>query len=76
MELVYSIVVQWVHQTVHTINQIRNPEKIDHVECECGFVHSDVLVVSPVDWLQSLKQFFINVSYHKLAASLTPMALF
>ena len=28
------------------------------------------------DWLQSLKQFFINVSYHKLVASLTLMALF
>ena len=29
-----------------------------------------------VDWLQSLKQFFINVSYHILVASLTLMALF
>ena len=29
-----------------------------------------------LDWLQSLKQFFINVSYHILAASLTLMALF
>ena len=31
-----------------------------------------------IDWLQSLKQFFINVSYHILvhAASLTLMALF
>ena len=29
-----------------------------------------------VDWLQSLKQFFINVSYNILVASLTPMALF
>ena len=27
-----------------------------------------------VDWLQSLKQFFINVSYHILVASLTLMA--
>ena len=27
-------------------------------------------------WLQSLKQFFINVSYHILVASLTLMALF
>ena len=26
-----------------------------------------------VDWLQSLKQFFINVSYHILVASLTLM---
>ena len=29
-----------------------------------------------VDWLQSLKQFFINVSYSILVASLTLMALF
>ena len=29
-----------------------------------------------VDWLQSLKQFFINVSYHIPVASLTLMALF
>ena len=29
-----------------------------------------------IDWLQSLKQFFINVSYHILVAGLTLMALF
>ena len=29
-----------------------------------------------IDWLQSLKQFFINASYHILVASLTLMALF
>ena len=29
-----------------------------------------------IDWLQSLKQFFINVSCHILVASLTLMALF
>ena len=33
-------------------------------------------VDAQVDWLQSLKQFFINVSYHILVASLTLMALF
>ena len=33
-------------------------------------------VSEEVDWLQSLKQFFINVSYHILVASLTLMALF
>ena len=32
--------------------------------------------LSNVDWLQSLKQFFINVSYYILVASLTLMALF
>ena len=30
---------------------------------------------SNIDWLQALKQFFINVSYHILVASLTLMAL-
>ena len=29
-----------------------------------------------LDWLQSLKQFFINVSYHILVATLSRMALF
>ena len=29
-----------------------------------------------LDWLQSLEQLFINVSYHILVASLTLMALF
>ena len=29
-----------------------------------------------LDWLQSLNIFFINVSFHILAAYLTPMALF
>ena len=32
--------------------------------------------VSLVDRLQSLKQFFINVAYHKLVASPTKLALF
>ena len=34
--------------------------------------------ISPyqLDWLQSFKQVFINVSYHILVASLTLMALF
>ena len=29
-----------------------------------------------LDWLQSLKQFFVKVSYHILEASLTLVALF
>ena len=32
-------------------------------------------VTRRLDWLQSLKQFFINVSYHILVANLTLMAL-
>ena len=45
--------------------------KVDRRLCEVriGFTVA-------VDWLQSLKQFFINVSYHILVASLTLMALF
>ena len=37
---------------------------------------SDDPAAHNVDWLQSLKQFFINVSYHIHVASLTLMALF
>ena len=52
----------------------------DHLYAEAYWGHY-VLVfrynVGPIiDWLQSLKQFFINVSYHVLVASLTLMALF
>ena len=31
----------------------------------------EMVVVFHLHWLQSLKQFFINVSYHILVASLT-----
>ena len=34
------------------------------------------ILTSLLDWLKSLKQFFINVSYHMLVASLALMALF
>ena len=40
------------------------------------FTESKYLVINSLDWLQSLTQFFINVSYHILVASLTLMALF
>ena len=33
-------------------------------------------VICQLDWLQSLKQFFMNVSYHIIAVILTLMALF
>ena len=36
----------------------------------------DQIVVKYLDWLQSFKQFFINVSYQIFVASLTLMALF
>ena len=41
--------------------------------CYLEYFHE---AADPLDWLQSLKQFFINVSYHMLVASLTLMALF
>ena len=40
--------------------------------CQKGSFHTTQII----DWLQSLKHFFINVSYHILVASLTLMALF
>ena len=47
---------------------------------ECNFYEvkaglSFVQIQCNLDWLQSLKQFFINVPYHILVASLTLMAL-
>ena len=41
-----------------------------------GEPQHDHVISKSVDWLQSLKQFFINVSYHRLVASLTLMASF
>ena len=41
------------------------------------YVYSDKKEIEgTLDWLQSLKPFFINVPYHILVASLTLMALF
>ena len=42
----------------------------------CGGSGTQFLTYSCLYLLQSLKQFFINVSYHILVATLTPMALF
>ena len=36
----------------------------------------NIVFANSLDWHQSLKQFFINVSYHIRVASLTLMALF
>ena len=47
----------------------------DIVSCSESSLLADVSKIC-LDWLQSLKRFFINVSYHILVASLTPMALF
>ena len=43
---------------------------------KCNVIKEFVFAICSLDWLQSLKQFFINVSYHILVASLTLMALF
>ena len=55
--------------------------KGDKVKCElqvasCKLRVAKANIISQLDWLQSLKLFFINVSYHILLASLTLMALF
>ena len=46
---------------------------IEHRRAANAQIHE---VGTSIDWLQSLKQFFINVPYHILVASLTLMALF
>ena len=44
---------------------------------KCGIHFHNISEIAPaIDWLQSLKQFFINVSYNILEVSLTLMALF
>ena len=48
--------------------------KRDIVRMQTREVHPSPFAFS-VDWLQSLKHFFINVSYHILVASLILMAL-
>ena len=60
-----------INQKYQSISKMNNIQKI-LVEFYQKFRHMKV----EVDWLQSLKQFFINVSYHILVASLTLMALF
>ena len=56
--------------------QYRVSQSIGHLVC--SMIIYDLLDPLPidVDWFQSLKQFFIKVSYHILVASLTLMALF
>ena len=39
-------------------------------------VFLNLRTVDDIDWLQSFKQFFINVPYHILVSSLTLIALF
>ena len=53
----------------HTFND--DSGKLGERSLNIPMLSGDIL-----DWLQSLKQFFINVSYHILVASLTMMALF
>ena len=48
--------------------------KLRVASCEMQVAKANI--ISQLDWLQSLKLFFINVSYHILLASLSLMALF
>ena len=52
------------------------PVLIMKIKCLAQGLYTVPIVGFKLDWLQSLKQFFINVSYHILVASLTLMALF
>ena len=55
-----------INQNYQSISKLNNILKI-LVKFYRKFHHMKV----EVDWLQSLKQFFINVSYHIFVASLT-----
>ena len=56
--------------STHLWNGALNIHKMIHIMPSLNWV------AMFLEWLQSLKQFFINVSYHFLVASLTLMALF
>ena len=64
------------------VNFNRYDNDISHAFCMCYSkieFSKDLYTIidqTVLDWLQSLKQFFINVSYYILVASLTLMALF
>ena len=62
----------WICTGRNSLNK-RNVTRSGNVTVFCKYFCS---IGSRIDWLQSLKQFFINVSYHILVASLTLMALF
>ena len=62
-----SFIVQNLHDFGAEIYTQKSWDIIFALRCFCE---------SFLDWLQSLKQVFINVSYHILVASLTMMALF
>ena len=50
--------------------KVESAETVKGMEKDKTEVNNDI-----IDWLQSLKQFYINASYHILVASLTLMAL-
>ena len=80
----YVTLMKYGYRTMRVIVR-RSTEKFT-MRCLGMFYHSNVvrlhLVVAFVitwywvDWLQSLKQFFINVSFHIFVTSPTLMALF
>ena len=55
---------------IFRINSVRQTMNIDVAAYVKKYLFQQLL-----DWLQSLKQFLINVSYHILVAGLTLMAL-
>ena len=50
-------------------------ESVETVKGTCMQTDKTEVNDDIIDWLQSLNQFYINVSYHILVASLTLMAL-
>ena len=86
--LLDSLISLHPHTCIHTINMNNSfptnihlnihrlfRQKANQIHVK-GKVPTNNARIYNLDWLQSLKQFFINVSYHILVASLTLMARF
>ena len=66
-----------IDATVVSSHKLRTYKERSLLAASFVAYHSeDMSTHGTVDWLQSLKQFFINVSFHILVASLILMALF
>ena len=72
----FSIRQTWGHLSTEMFHGKKNPSGIASRYAKEVFQLSCHWVNQELDWLQSLKQFFINMSYHILVARLTLMALF